>query len=411
MDAINWFYLAGSWVLNFFDLLMLYLVVNSLVDQRLKLTFKKCGFALIYAVGMGALVHFVGGFVYHAVFLIMMLYVIRLITKRVVDVRNIADDILLLVIAYLIVFTLNTITSFLVVLTALPEMWSMLVAYPVSIMIFSLLRRKVDFNRLFLLIIDRILLKLLFFILFSMFILTFAIISFDSFALLEYIILFFVLGITSAIGLIYTIKIAYLYTDTLPERYHDVDELLSILKNKAQQATSVEQLQRQIDEIIGLIGIKVSESKQQSASSSQAEATILATIESLKLNATHRAEIVTNIRYQAAHETINDVLIAYILGIPLKNAMQTLTKRPIFVDIFSAKSLVKITVANETSEKTEKELKRLLQKGYSTKGKVGRGYGLAKLKKLVEKYDGEINISQEYHLDEGVNYIKFVVIL
>jgi len=210
MNAINWFYLTGSWILNFFDLLLFYLIVSSLVDQRLKLTVKKCGFKLIYAVAMGSLAHFVGILIHQAVLLIAMFCVIRFITKKVADTRSVADNILLLAVSYLTGLTLNLMTFLLVSLTGLTGMWSMLIACPISVMIFFFLRQRVDFNGLFLLIIDRISLKLLFFVLFLTFILTFAITSFDSFALWEHIILFFVLGIGSVMILFPVIQAMFI---------------------------------------------------------------------------------------------------------------------------------------------------------------------------------------------------------
>ena len=411
LEGINWFYLGASWVLNFFELSLLYLVVSSLLDQQLKFTIGRTLFAIIYALTMGTLVFFVGGFIYQAMVLIVMFCSVKWLTKGVADIRNNADIMLLVVISYLTGLTLNVITSVLVGFVGLSEVWSMLVAYVFSLTIFLLLRHKVDFNKFFILVIDRALFKLLFFVLLITLVVAFAIVSFDALAFFEYIFVFFILGIIGAVSLAYVIRLTYLYTDTLPDRYHDVDELLSILKNKAYQATNIEQLQHDIDVIIDLIGIKVEKPNLQRISINQFESTILASIETLKLNTIHRAEVVTNIRYQAVHEIIDDVRIAYFLGILLKNAMQTLTKKPIFVDIFSSKSLVKIIVSNEMPEKTEKELRRMLQKGYSTKGKAGRGYGLTKLKKLVDQYQGEINISQEHQSDEDTNFVKIAITL
>ena len=414
LNEINWFYLGASWMLNLFDLLITYMVVTGLIGQRIKLTIRACLFTVIYAVIMGTFAFFDTGFLYQPMATVIMFFLIKWWTKPVTCIRNTADILLILFVSFLIVITLNFSAGTLLGMMRLSAVWHMLASYVTSLTTILILRYKLDFNKLFILVNNRVLFRLIFFILSMIIVALLAFFVFDVFdeRLISALHLAFLsIGLIIAAGLVYTIKLAHLYTDTLPERYHDVDELLSILRNKAYQAISIEQLQHDIDIIIDLIGVKVQEPDQRSMSSNQAETTILATIESLKLNVTHRAEVVTRIRYQAVHEVIDDVQISYFLGILLKNAMQTLTKKPIYVDIFSSKSLVKIIVSNEMPEKTEKELRRMLQKGYSTKGKTGSGYGLAKLKKLIEAYQGEINIAQEYHLDEDANYIKVTITL
>ena len=51
----------------------------------------------------------------------------------------------------------------------------------------------------------------------------------------------------------------------------------------------------------------------------------------------------------------------------------------------------------------------MLTKNYSTKRSVGRGFGLVKLKKLVEKKKGKLSIFQEFNNKEQVNYLSVII--
>jgi len=204
MNGINWFYLTGNWTVNFLDLLLFYLIISSLADQQLKLTVKKCVFALIYTVAMGTLSYFIGSIAYHTVFLIVMLFVIKLMTKKAANIRSFTDNILLLVISYLIGMVLSIVTFPFVNLISfigLSGILSVVIAVSLSITLFLILLQRVDFSGLFFLVVDRIFLKSSISILFLMFILLFAMISFDSVDLLERIALFLFLGIGSTIAL------------------------------------------------------------------------------------------------------------------------------------------------------------------------------------------------------------------
>jgi sensor histidine kinase regulating citrate/malate metabolism len=118
---------------------------------------------------------------------------------------------------------------------------------------------------------------------------------------------------------------------------------------------------------------------------------------------------VTKIKYFESHKTIDDIEIAYMLSVLLENAIETLTNKPIFVEVLCSENRVLIKVENDTKEKTQDELNNMLLKNHSTKGKVGRGFGLAKLDTFVQKHHGNIEITQAYHNEQQVNYLTIMV--
>jgi len=75
----------------------------------------------------------------------------------------------------------------------------------------------------------------------------------------------------------------------------------------------------------------------------------------------------------------------------------------------SSEHFVAIKVSNEAKHKQQAELDSMLKRGVSSKGKIGRGFGLAKLKQAVKKYKGTISITQEINHKEKANYLSVLI--
>ncbi|MGP8318988.1 sensor histidine kinase, partial [Bacillus subtilis] len=86
-----------------------------------------------------------------------------------------------------------------------------------------------------------------------------------------------------------------------------------------------------------------------------------------------------------------------ILGNLITNALDAvkeideLPKRAVYVHINATENYYRIDVSNFGDiERFSEVIERIFEEGFSTKDKVGRGYGLHIVKSVVEKYNGFI---------------------
>jgi len=222
--------------------------------------------------------------------------------------------------------------------------------------------------------------------------------------------MFICLFIIVSIGFASTLKDAHQYELIVPEKFHDTKKILTLLNIKSHDATSIDELKVAIDSAVDLMGIKVANlTPKLHCEPDNFEAYILSTIDSMKLNHKSDTQVKTNIQYFEAHKKVSAINISYMLGILLENALETKTSYPIEIDILATEHVLFIKISNEAEAITQTDIKNIYSKGFSTKGKVGRGFGLPKLKKLVESFDGTISITADINAREQVKYLTFTL--
>lgn len=94
--------------------------------------------------------------------------------------------------------------------------------------------------------------------------------------------------------------------------------------------------------------------------------------------------------------------LTVILSNLLNNAIEAtsfIEKKEVIINITEDKRYYKIEVKNYTSNLKSEDLTQIFKVGYTTKGE-GRGYGLANVKAIVDKYKGKIQMSLE---DDMIN--------
>jgi len=404
--------LVTNWILNFLDFALLYIVTNSLLGYRSSEAFKRislriASLAIAYGLAMGTLGNFVDIRIHNAIVTIAMLGVIYLVIKKIAYI-SFPDKVLIVVFHHIISHTL-AIPMFLIVyplnLEAIPRN---LLIYLCLVGIIFLLCLKIDLNKLFIFVTRKVLIKLVFFSLTLLFVFSVVAFNFNISYILEYGILVIVLATIAANCLYLTLKSAHEYMEIMPNTYHDTKELLAILNNKLEDINDVEEMKSVYKKVMSLMELKVI-SDANPNHENEFESFILKTIESIKADNVSQVPIVTEIDYYEPHSIIDDVEIAYMLGILFKNAIETMTVKPILVDVMSSEYSVLIRVANEAKHKSKEELEAMLMRNYSTKKSVGRGFGLVKLKKLVEKKNGKLSIFQEFNHQEQLNYLSVMI--
>jgi len=350
--------------------------------------------------------------------------ILFMIVINVVKKRNSSTTVDEVVLIFFIYFFLNQIFSTMAVIPVaainfLLNQFLRLVFLCTSHIIFTMLflwiLDKVDMNKFFVFVAHRLALKIAIFAIsiialvaaFFVLVVTIGV----SHATIRTIIPLGLIVILLIVGFARTLRSAHQYEVVVPERYHDMKRILTLLNLKAENAQTVDELKEMIGATIQLMDIKVAKPEPQKSDDEPEdfEAFIKNAIDSLKLNHRSDVQINTAIQYFESHKNVSAMNISYMLGTLIENAIETGTEYPILVDILSTEHVLFIKVANEADAKDQQELYNMLSKGYSTKEKVGRGFGLAKLKKLVESHQGNIIVTQEMNPAVQANYIAFTL--
>jgi len=245
-----------------------------------------------------------------------------------------------------------------------------------------------------------------------LFVISIFLIILEGFELEHAMIPLIVLIILGSLGFYQTLKAVHQYEIVVPEKYRDMKKILSMLYLSAQTTTDREELICMITTAIELMGVQKIEAPEATYTEEAPddfEAFIHASIETLKLNAGSVAEVRANIQYFEPHKNVSAMTVNYMLTTLLENAFETGTTLPIYIDILSTSHIMFIKVANESEVKDEQMLENMLKKGYSSKGKVGRGFGLSKLAKLVASHEGTMTVNQEMRAVESENYLSFTL--
>jgi len=98
-----------------------------------------------------------------------------------------------------------------------------------------------------------------------------------------------------------------------------------------------------------------------------------------------------------------------MLGVLLDNAIESRTKKVIFIEVSSLEEGLYISVSNEYKRKSKDDFNKMFQKGYSTKSRDGRGHGLYNLSKNVNKYGGNILLYYEYNQNQKSDYLTIKI--
>jgi len=409
---INDLELISSFILNSLDFMMLYFITYALLGHRANEAFKTISLKIVllmfvFGVIMGTIHYLFDVMIHNAVATVFMLGVVHIVAKRISNIPT-PDKVLIIVCHYILIHTL--IIPILLVMSplGLGLILRNLLVYLVLTSLYFFLCMKIDLNKLFTFVSRRVLVKIMFFSITIIFISVFAIFNFDADYVLQSSAVFIVFMTVTVNCLYLTLKSAHEYMEVMPDTYHDTKELLTILNHKLEDINDVEQMRLAYKRVMSLMELKVTPDVN-SNYENEFESFILKTMDSIKANKGSQVPLIADIDYYEPHATIDDVEIAYMLGILFKNAVETLTNKPILVDVMSSKYSVLIKVSNEAKHKSKEELEAMLMKSYSSKKSIGRGFGLAKLKKLVEKKKGKLSIFQEFNHGEQLNYLTIMI--
>lgn len=107
---------------------------------------------------------------------------------------------------------------------------------------------------------------------------------------------------------------------------------------------------------------------------------------------------------------LKDYELIEVIGNLIDNAFETgVINNIIFLELKGENDMSVIEVRNKHSYLVNDNINKIMKIGYSTKLKDGRGYGLHNMKKIITKYGGRIEVSNQSISDE--NYVIFRILL
>ena len=402
----------------FCDVLIVYFMTNNLCGFKASIAFKKI--RVIPAISI-----LTAFFTFHALsaFLLseavygtlipftLLIFVWLFVEKKKV-ILSLDEIILIWFLIYAVIHLLFIPFLVIIRIFAATETHISLLMYIIGTIATVILCQKWDFNKLLIFILRRIIFKILCFLIAMLFFL----ISFtlnDIRDILEHSLIILPFLISALVGLTHTIKLIHQNTAIIPDAYHDTKKLLMLLDIKAQKATDVDKLKDMLSESMDLMNLRLPNLCPSVSNTEDInfEKFIKRTIESVKIDKKSNTKIISNIQFSDKYSEINDLKLAYMIGSLLDHALDTLTKRPIFIDITSSKHHFLIQISCEYKfEKSIKHLKNFLVDNEIVRAKIENNFNLSKLKSIVDTYNGGITIAREKNSQEQVDYLSICLI-
>jgi len=120
-------------------------------------------------------------------------------------------------------------------------------------------------------------------------------------------------------------------------------------------------------------------------------------------------KIFEDIRCSKEYKHVDLTLMLTWLGTLLDNAIEASNVNPIFINIRMNYNNLNLFISNEYIGNKEKDIERILEHGYSTKGE-GRGIGLHLLNTQVKEKGGKIILDEYYSPEHNCYYLQISII-
>jgi len=388
----------APFLLNLMDIVILYLLVNKLINRKIVLTPQRLLVGIAYGAFSAIAMHLIDPQVQRIIATIIAILITHLIIKRTFISTIFAYGITLIFIAIL-----QTTLAVLIQLLPLSQMSVFLIVQVLTTALVSFLYFKIPINKIFEFIDKHLLLKLIILIL-----------AFVSFGFLFYwnfeyslanVIFFLLLTGASLFGIYKLATDIYHLTIKIPRQIHDFKNSIHGAMLKAYQEEDPVQISA-LKAIYSAHGFGNEGTRFELGKTRE---NILAFIESKKEACEQEIEIVSHIDYYKDHHIVGIEVIIKMLGILLDNAIETGTNKPIIIELDVALGRIDISVSNEYENCDSNAIRNMFEEGYSTKASTGRGFGLSNLYREVKRFDGEISTKCRYHEEIGTTALTIVI--
>jgi signal transduction histidine kinase len=237
------------------------------------------------------------------------------------------------------------------------------------------------------------------------------VLDFDNDSMLEQLVGFIVFFSIIFYGIITTFMTVQKKIDQSSDKHHDVVNMFNGLYLSMESEDSMDELREQMRNIKAfLTGKKVTDQFEAGNHVKNLKALLYETLE--KENKDN--ELILDLGYFVAHEKILFGQLILILGTLFDNALEHGGDHPIFIELNVSQKIFELTVKNSCEPLSEKQMKKMFKKGYTTKESVGNGKGLYNLEQEVKKhqdadFNAMITTSCDYNEEYESYYLSITV--
>ena len=372
-------------IVNTIDIIILYYLCCSLIEEKALLSLRTIPFGLLCGVILGFGANYSEHYLFRLLsFIIIMTMVILVSKKKIYDV--------LIIYAIIIIFALILQFPIVIVLNImnLGEIPNALIIQSVTLLIVILVYKKMPSYKLLKTVEKEILLQLFFFILFGAGCLMFLYFNVEVSNWKYCVPYFSMLLVISFLGLFKTIKKLFFYTNKVPILLHDVRHMLMSIFITINSESDIDFVRKELNNYLKYMESDITVD---ALAAQEYEKNIISFIEHKRLKSNKKLIFDMQISYAEHNPNFPFPFVIHTLGLLLDNAIEAVKTAPICIKIFATDDILLISVANEYSMKFADNIEQMFQEGYSTKAdasKQKRGYGLSNLSEIVTKHGGDI---------------------
>ena len=405
-------------VFSILNILIVYFMTNNFCGFKSSIAFKKIKIIpTISILTAYTIIHILILFTFYiTVYHTLNLFILLILTWLFVEKKKISftlDEIALIWLLIYAVIHLLFIPIPLIVRTfTTSELIIITLTFVLASLATIVLCQKLDFNKLLVFILRRTILRILIFLAVMLFLVNSSILNYHRDPL-EHSLVLLTFFVPALIGLIHTVKLTHQSTAVVPDAYHDAKKLLMLLNIKAEEATDFNKLNEMLAHSVDLMNLRLPNPHliDSDTVSANFEKFLKRTIESIRMSKKSNTKIISDIQFLDSYSEVNDIKIAYMTGLLLEYALDTLTKRPIFIDITSSKHNALIRVSCEYKfEKNLRYLESLLLENEIVPSKTKNNFNLSKLKSIVDVHNGKSVVTREKNIQEQVDYLSISII-
>jgi len=253
-----------------------------------------------------------------------------------------------------------------------------------TVVVVGLIVWRVKLNRIFIFVLQRLYLKICLYLLVLIFLSAFAMLNFDANLVWQQTALFGTLIVTTLIGIVMTATTAQNQINEATNKYHDVVNLFNGLYLSIQNEEDISELKRQARELTTYITGR----EPVAIDGSDYKVGLEAMFQEKLIERGKNNDLQLKLGYHEHHKVVSFPKVMLMLGTLFDNALEHGLDQTISVYLNVSETIFELTVKNAIQDElSDRQLKRLFKKGYSTKESSGHGQGLYKLQQEVLIYN------------------------
>lgn len=388
-------------LINCMDFIMFYFLTHNLIEKKLEISKKIVLLGIICGISTGILAYYLDVSLYKLIVTLNMFILLEYISKKRIYELLIMYEIMFVYMSFLQIILLIFIGNI-----PLEQAYVLLLIQTLILLIVVLLHKKIPLYKIFNIIQKQILLQLLFFIGNLIILMTMWYYSFDYVNMQLDTLYTLLLFIIALFGSYQALKNIFFYTNRVPTQLHDVKNILMGLYISSHSTEDIKIIRKELNKSLEIIGIDM---HIEDVQVNEHKNNMLLFIDQIRDKYHSPARLDSDIEFYEDNIKIARSVILYMLGVLLDNAIESGTKKDIYIKIRVASNYLLVSVANEYERKSTDDFDKMFQVKYSTKSNQLSGYGLPNLSKVVEKHGGEIQVEYTYNKQQVSNYLKISI--